>query len=318
MNTNAKLNDGMRQYLINVGRYSIPTPEEEIKYGEKIQRSEKLKAELLKSNRPPTAEEVKLIKQGDRAVNQMVERNLRLVVAVAKKYQGRGLELEVLIQEGSIGLKRAAEKFDPTKGYKFSTYAYWWIRQGVTRSVSDQSRTIRLPAHITEKLNKLKKIAARFMRETGRYPSRSDYQKMLEIGAIDQSTFDNLILKPIGLMTASLDAPSNKIGLKMDDADPLSSFIASDQPSPIEYAEKLEAIAQGERYLSILEERDRVVLSMRFGLGHDRAYSLQEIGSLLGLSRERVRQIQQKSMWRVKREAFRAKSTNQPENIGDA
>ena len=317
MTANTKPIDGMRQYLTNIGRYSIPTTEEEIKFGVAIQRSEKVKAELLKSDRPPTDEEVRIIKIGDRAVNRMTERNLRLVVAIAKKYQGRGLDLEVLIQEGSIGLKRATEKFDPTKGYKFSTYAYWWIRQGITRAVSEQSRTIRLPVHITEKLNKLKKIAASFMREHGTYPSRSDYQKMLEEGTIDQSMFDNLIAKPLGLRAISLDAPAIKSGLRLDDSDPLSSFIVSGDPSPIEHAEKQEAIEHAESFLAILPDRDRTVIAMRFGTGYDRAYSLEEIGSLLGLSRERVRQLQQKAMWKLKKQAIRRRQANQSESTGD-
>ena len=282
--------DPISWYLGTIGRVPLLTPAEEIELGNQVQIMMRLLEEPKDGGY--SDQDNKLIRVGRRCKERMMKANLRLVVSVAKKYQGKGLELLDLIQEGSLGLERAVEKFDPTRGYKFSTYAFWWIRQSMTRAIACQSRTIRLPVHLSERLSAIRRVSLDLAHKLGAMPSRQEISEAMDM-PIEE--LDSLLRQ--SLTTSSLDAPVNGD----DDRSFLGDLIADTSHSePLESVERGIHLEQLGQWLGQLSEQERQVLEMRFGLeGHDR-HTLAEIGRLLDVSRERVRQVELKALRKLR------------------
>lgn len=290
--------DPITWYLATIGREPLLTPAEEIELGNQVQTMMRL---LEEGERDYTDLEKKLLRIGKRSKQRMMKANLRLVVSVAKKYQGKGLELLDLIQEGSLGLERAVEKFDPTRGYKFSTYAFWWIRQSMTRAIACQSRTIRLPVHLSERLSAIRKVSLDLAHKLGAMPSR---QEIAEAMAIPIDELDGLLRQ--ALTTSSLDAPVN--------GDEGRSFLGdliadSSNEEPLDRVERGIHQEQLGRWLSHLSDQERQVLHLRFGLEGEERHTLAEIGRQLDVSRERVRQVELKALRKLRNLTRRTPTT---------
>jgi len=279
----------MTWYLTSIGREPLLTPAEEIELGNQVQAMMRLVEEQRDDY---SVQERKFIRIGRRAKERMLRANLRLVVSVAKKYQGKGLELLDLIQEGSLGLERAVEKFDPTRGYKFSTYAFWWIRQSMTRAIACQSRTIRLPVHLSERLSTIRKVSLDLAHKLGAMPSR---QEIAEALSMPLEELDSLLRQ--SLTTSSLDAPIH--------AEEGRSYLG-DLIADVRMEEPLEQVERGihqeqlGRWLEHLTEQEREVLALRFGLDGQERHTLAEIGRQLSVSRERVRQVELKALRKLR------------------
>ena len=290
--------DPITWYLATIGREPLLTPAEEIELGNQVQTMMRLTEE---GERELSDQEKKLLRVGKRSKQRMMKANLRLVVSVAKKYQGKGLELLDLIQEGSLGLERAVEKFDPTRGYKFSTYAFWWIRQSMTRAIACQSRTIRLPVHLSERLTAIRKVSLDLAHKLGAMPSR---QEIAEAMAIPIEELDGLLRQ--SLTTSSLDAPVN--------GDEGRSFLGdliadSSEEEPLDRVERGIHQEQLGRWLSHLSDQERQVLQLRFGLEGEERHTLAEIGRQLDVSRERVRQVELKALRKLRNLTRRTPTT---------
>ena len=286
--------DPVSWYLATIGRIPLLTPAEEIELGNQVQAMMAFTEDGSREfeDGELTTAQRRLLRIGRRAKERMMKANLRLVVSVAKKYQGKGLELLDLIQEGSLGLERAVEKFDPTRGYKFSTYAFWWIRQSMTRAIACQSRTIRLPVHLSERLTTIRKVSLDLAHKLGAMPSRVEIAEEMDI-PLDE--LDSLLRQ--ALTTSSLDAPVNgEEGRSF-----LGDLIAdSSLDEPLDIVEQRIHHEQLGRWLSHLSEQEQHVLRMRFGLEGNERHTLAEIGRLMEVSRERVRQVELKALRKLR------------------
>ncbi len=261
------LTDPVRMYLKEIGRVPLLTQEEEQALAQRIEEGD------------------------EEAKNQMIEANLRLVVAVAKRYVGRGMHFLDLIQEGNMGLLKAVEKFDYRKGYKFSTYATWWIRQSITRAIADQARTIRIPVHMVETINKVARASHQLVQELGREPNAVEIADFLDLPLSKVEEIMKLSQEPI-----SLETPVGE-----EDDSHLGDFIQDNEVSePMEAAAANSLREQLEKALSMLTEREAKVLRLRFGFEDGKTHTLEEVGKEFNVTRERVRQIESKALRRLR------------------
>ena len=289
-------------FLGEIGRHQLLTPEQELMLGRKVQAMVSLQERCARSGGVGEAcayndLEKRTMRVGERAKDQMITANLRLVVNLAKRYQGKGLDLLDLIQEGTLGLTRAVEKYDPTRGHRFSTYAYWWIRQGLNRALSTQSRTIRIPVNVNEKLTRLRAAKARLLQRNGLVPSASQLAQCLELPLEE---VEDLLGCELRSVTVSLQ------GVVKSKSDPteLVDVLPSEDMPPMERCELAERNAAVWTLLdqSNLTPKERTVVMLRFGLdGSNEWRTLAEVARLLGCSREYCRQVVQRALRKLRK-----------------
>ena len=292
--SHAKINDPVKMYLKEIGQIPLLDPKEEPIIARQIQEGEEAK-EAMKT--PDLSDEekkklAKVIADGEQAKQTLISSNLRLVVSIAKKYVGRGMLFLDLIQEGNCGLIKAVEKFDYTKGFKFSTYATWWIRQSITRAIADQARTIRIPVHMVETINKLTRIQRQLVQDLGRDPLPEEIaEKMENISAEKVREIQKIALDPVSLETPIGEEDDSHLGDFIEDKDTLSP---DDYTNNQLLKDEINAVLQG------LTEREEKVLRLRFGLLDGRTRTLEEVGKEFNVTRERIRQIEAKALRKLK------------------
>ncbi len=290
--------DSVRAYLKQIGKVALLNAEEEVELAKRIEAglyaaervrkaedtTEKLSPQLRRDLRW-------IIRDGERAKNHLLEANLRLVVSLAKRYTGRGMAFLDLIQEGNLGLIRAVEKFDYTKGYKFSTYATWWIRQAITRAMADQARTIRIPVHMVEVINKLGRIQRELLQDLGREPTPEELAKEMDISPEKVLEIQQYAREPISLDQTIGDEGDSQLGDFIEDSE---AVVAVDAVSFTLLQDQLQSV------LATLSEREAGVVRLRFGLTDGQPRTLDEIGQVYGVTRERIRQIESKTMSKLR------------------
>ncbi|MFE0461779.1 RNA polymerase sigma factor [Kitasatospora sp. NPDC058965] len=289
--------DLFRQYLREIGRIRLLTAAEEVELARQVEAGlfaeERLTAD---GTAGPLAHDLDLlVVRGRIAKRRLIEANLRLVVSVAKRFVGRGLTMLDLVQEGNLGLIRAVEKFDYTRGYKFSTYATWWIRQAMSRALADQARTIRVPVHVVELINRVLRLQRKLLQERGSEPTAAELGQLLELPEARIREVLRLALEPISLHVPVGDEDDVALGDLIEDAD---------AAEPAESAAFLLLREHLEAVLATLGERERKVVELRYGLADGRPRTLEEIGELFGVTRERIRQIEAKTLARLRANAF--------------
>ena len=282
------LDDPVRMYLKEIGRVPLLVMAQEQDYARKIERAEEEREAAKQAGRVP---DQKILDEGEAAKQALTEANLRLVVSIARKYVGRGMLLLDLIQEGNLGLIRAVEKFDYKKGYKFSTYATWWIRQAITRALADQARTIRIPVHMVETINRLVKISRQLLQELGRDPSVEEIASEMALSSDKVREVIKIAQEPISLETPIGEEGDSHLGDFIEDQDAIAPAEAA---SVTMLKQKMGDVLQN------LTDRERKVLVLRFGLedGHQR--TLEEVGQEFGVTRERIRQIEAKALRKLR------------------
>jgi RNA polymerase primary sigma factor len=316
-------NDPVRMYLREIGRVDLLTAEEEVSLGEAIRRGNKARHRLkLKGDLSPKerAELQAEAREGELARRRLAEANLRLVVSVAKRYIGRGMSLLDLIQEGNIGLLKAVEKFDHRKGYKFSTYATWWIRQAISRAIADQARTIRIPVHMVETINRLVRTQRRLLQELGREPSPEEiglemnllsreeklaYEEAIATGEAVDPALERKVRRAASkvrrIMRVAQEPMSLETPIGSEENSYLGDFIEDDSlPGPVDAASRELLKEQMATILDSLSDRERKVLEMRFGLKDGQGRTLEEVGQEFGVTRERIRQIEAKALRKLR------------------
>ncbi|MDO3402160.1 RNA polymerase sigma factor [Mycolicibacterium neoaurum] len=290
--------DSVRAYLKQIGKVALLNAEEEVELAKRIEAG--LYATQLMTEKAAKGEKFTpterrdmtwICRDGDRAKNHLLEANLRLVVSLAKRYTGRGMAFLDLIQEGNLGLIRAVEKFDYTKGYKFSTYATWWIRQAITRAMADQARTIRIPVHMVEVINKLGRIQRELLQDLGREPTPEELAKEMDITPEKVLEIQQYAREPISLDQTIGDEGDSQLGDFIEDSE---AVVAVDAVSFTLLQDQLQSV------LETLSEREAGVVRLRFGLTDGQPRTLDEIGQVYGVTRERIRQIESKTMSKLR------------------
>ncbi|HEV2779113.1 MAG TPA: RNA polymerase sigma factor [Actinophytocola sp.] len=290
--------DSVRAYLKQIGKVALLNAEEEVELAKRIEAglyaAERVRAaeESTEKLTPQLRRDLRwIVRDGERAKNHLLEANLRLVVSLAKRYTGRGMAFLDLIQEGNLGLIRAVEKFDYTKGYKFSTYATWWIRQAITRAMADQARTIRIPVHMVEVINKLGRIQRELLQDLGREPTPEELAKEMDISPEKVLEIQQYAREPISLDQTIGDEGDSQLGDFIEDSE---AVVAVDAVSFTLLQDQLQSV------LATLSEREAGVVRLRFGLTDGQPRTLDEIGQVYGVTRERIRQIESKTMSKLR------------------
>jgi RNA polymerase primary sigma factor len=294
----APTNDPVRMYLKEIGKVPLLTAEQEVILAKAIEEGEAATAELdkaaaeIKKLSPTRLRELQRVERhGQLAKKKLIEANLRLVVSIAKRYVGRGMLFLDLIQEGNLGLIRAVEKFDYTKGYKFSTYATWWIRQAITRAIADQARTIRIPVHMVETINKLIRIQRQLLQDLGREPTPEEIGREMEFSPEKVREILKVSQEPVSLETPIGEEEDSHLGDFIEDSD---AVVPVDAASFILLQEQLDSV------LHTLSEREKKVIQLRFGLTDGHPRTLEEVGREFGVTRERIRQIESKTLSKLR------------------
>ena len=291
----APTNDPVRMYLKEIGRVALLTAQEEVDLALRIEQGleaeAKLEAEGDKLSSDEAADLRWTRRDGLRAKRHLVEANLRLVVSIAKRYVGRGMQFLDLIQEGNLGLIRAVEKFDYTKGFKFSTYATWWIRQAITRAIADQARTIRIPVHMVETINKLVRIQRQLLQDLGREPTADEIAEQMELSPEKVREIQKISQEPVSLETPVGEEEDSNLGDFIED---------SEAPVPLERASFKLLQEQLESVLHTLSDREKDVIRLRFGLVDGQPRTLEDVGKKFGVTRERIRQIESKTLSKLR------------------